>query len=131
MSHVRGHWTETANPTFHCGLTARPAVSEKTLRPEPPSSSHFEWRLGPRADCLTEAPKTAGHSVAYVPTPLFPELSPLMVRQAMPAVCARTRRRGEAAVSTRFRPAALARYRALSAAWTTSSTSGFSLSGFS
>src|SRR5712672_29576 len=57
MSHVRGHWTETANPTFHCGLTARPAVSEKTLRPEPPSSSHFEWRLGPCADCLAEAPK--------------------------------------------------------------------------
>src|SRR5215469_12498592 len=113
MSRLRGHWPEAPNLTYYRGLTARPAVLAKTY--------------GRRVVILP-----VQRSTARPRTSTFDTLDPAHRRrkvsgvQAIPAVFERVRRT-EDAVSTRLRPFSLARYRALSAAFTTESGSELSL----
>src|SRR5689334_14564843 len=98
MSRLRGHRPEAPNPTCDHRLTARPLVLAKTY--------------GPGPTCIP----SCGVAVRpHVPSPICfdPDLASL---HAIPAVLARGLRRTAVAISTRFRPLALARYRALSAA---------------
>jgi hypothetical protein len=99
MSCLRGHWPEMLNPTFDRRLTARPAVLAKNVR------SRAVIVPVPTVDGPDRTSVTLRFELHFLDLIGLRRPRP----HAIPAVFTRVRRRGADAVSTRFRPLALAR----------------------